>query len=181
MLEAPNKNYTVIHVGCIVVKLKKNCIVRFFTKFCKNKQYSTFWKHDKNWTYTRRSKEVPNVYQTFKARPGRSFHSTKDLFQRIWSYLLKKSLTENFIFCPVFNVLCTLDCTCLMYMSCFQRVNILLHCVKNSVFGVILVSIFPAFSRIPTGYGEIRSQQHFSFTTFFMFTPQQFNLNQHHM
>ena len=27
--------------------------------------------------------------------------SIKNFFSRIWSYLLKKSLTENFIFCAV--------------------------------------------------------------------------------
>ena len=32
-----------------------------------------------------------------------------------------------------------------------------IHCVKVSVFGVILVRIFRAFSRIRTEYGEIRS------------------------
>ena len=32
-----------------------------------------------------------------------------------------------------------------------------IHCVKMSVFGAILVRKFPAFSRIRTEYGEIRS------------------------
>ena len=49
----------------------------------------------------------------------------KDFFSRIWSHLLKKSLMDNFIFCPL--------CSLRVLGPCFSKISPWLFCSKVEV------------------------------------------------
>ena len=67
-------------------------------------------------------------------------------FLRIWSQLLKKSLMENFIFCPVINIWQHLK-----YASNYKLTQ--QHCVKVSKYGVFSGPYCPVFSLKTGKYG----------------------------
>ena len=92
------------------------------------------------------SRSIANIFRvklTIKTKIGLSFSNKQVEVRKLHSYIYRTKNVTEATYPPFF-----LD------SDRIKRIN-MWHCVKRVRFGVILVSIFPAFSRILTEYGEI--------------------------